>query len=565
MREIAERSLLIAVGLLITIGLILLVPRLVSNLLTNRTMLTYQDAVFDQTNQKELMPGAYPIGGRLASLNDEHIRSMQQAVEIDSTNRIAQWALARIALAADRPLLAARALESMKEGANKNPLLYLDMVTAFMQSGKASLVTQLYEEGEPSDFRKPINDTIALAYLQTDLIEQVVELRPFDLFANYHLWKRLNQAGEFRGAELYAHNLQEYPLEAISPDQPEFFEFAIAVIPDLIRDNLWDSSSAASVVAYLVWQHYDLSATERLLVQLAELFPDGPDWTFYLAELHHRRGAWNEAELAYRHTLQLDRDYSLAYMRLGMLAETRSEQCHSECDALLQEATEWYSQYGSLVQDETSDSPDPTEIVRPPWLRSECVFDECLLDEDRRFVAKSLDVPLEQVELGTNLVSNGRFQLWDEERPVDWRPGTYLGASENGGLYVLGQDNLTPSGSVGRILALRGGIQSDDTKTFAEFVGDSFYVSETSYLVSVRYMFQASPQSDPFLFLGDYSRPSGEVLIKRNLDSSVEGWRVYRTIVDGTNADSQLYIVLRTWGQGQLWIDDVSVSPIKLP
>ena len=63
----------------------------------------------------------------------------------------------------------------------------------------------------------------------------------------------------------------------------------------------------------------------REFEQLAERYPTEPEWPFYLAELYHRRGDLDRAEAAYQQVLAVDPEYAQAYLRIGMLYETRAE------------------------------------------------------------------------------------------------------------------------------------------------------------------------------------------------------------------------------------------------
>ena len=65
---------------------------------------------------------------------------------------------------------------------------------------------------------------------------------------------------------------------------------------------------------------------KQLLEQTIERYPAEPDWSFYLAELYHRRGELDQAEAIYRQVLALDPNYAQAYLRIGMLYEARAEE-----------------------------------------------------------------------------------------------------------------------------------------------------------------------------------------------------------------------------------------------
>jgi len=218
-------------------------------------------------------------------------------------------------------------------------LLYDDVLTALSRAGESEDELALYEAAPPPKSTQAVSDTVALAYLEQVTRgqgegetrrggewEQVLELRPGDLYANFHLWKQAQEAGDVQAAAAYSETLTYFPLEAVDPTDERLLGYAAQVIPKLLEEGVWDREKTLNVVSYLVWQHNTAAGVVQLLEGLTARYPAQPDWPFYLAELYHRRGALDQAETAYKQALQIDSEYAQAYLRLGMIYEAWAEE-----------------------------------------------------------------------------------------------------------------------------------------------------------------------------------------------------------------------------------------------
>ena len=254
-------------------------------------MLALRDALMAQA---DFAPGTYPFYGALdASESTEHIaQTLRYAVALNPGSSSLRWAWGRAALAAGDAKAAAGALEPLVGKATHQPLLYSDALAAFSRGGQPEAATKLYELAPPPQQTLAISDTLALAYLEQGsrgALERAIVLRPGDLYANYYLWKQAQEAGDIEATAIYSETLVYFPLEAIDPTDERLLGYAANVIPNLLEDELWDREKTLNVVSYLVWQHHEAPGVERLLEQLVERYPTEPEWTFYLAELYHRR------------------------------------------------------------------------------------------------------------------------------------------------------------------------------------------------------------------------------------------------------------------------------------
>jgi tetratricopeptide (TPR) repeat protein len=314
-------------------------PALMSTAWTNAGMLVLRDARLAQVESVSGDPvhGALRGGAAMA----QAMRYLRRAVALDRGGPVARWGLGRAALAAGDAETAADALGPLAESAERNPLLYDDVLMALSYGGRPEEVIALYESIPALQRTGAISDVVALAYLDLvtggsgdertggqgevgQWLERSNALRPGDLYASYHLWRQARERGDLEAATVYSETLAYFPLEAVHPADERLLGYAADVIPALVEESLWDREKTLNVVSFLVWQHHEAAGTERLLEQLIERYPTEPDWPFYLAELYHRRGDLDWAEAAYRQVLEVDPTYAQAYLRLGMIYEERA-------------------------------------------------------------------------------------------------------------------------------------------------------------------------------------------------------------------------------------------------
>jgi len=541
-------------------------PALAADALVNVGVLSLRNSLMAQG---DLVPEIYPRYDVLPDNASQNciVERLRRAVDLDSGDYTARWALGRAALAAGDAETAAAALAPLADQ-HQNPFLYGDVSIALGRAGQYERVTELYESAPPPQPMQTISDTVALAYLERgdrDALERAIALRPSDLYANYFLWKWAQEERDIATTATYSDTLVYFPLEAIDPTDERFLDYAVEAIPDLLEEGLWDRDKTLNVVSFLVWQHNGASGVERLLGQLIARYPTEPDWPFYLAELYHRRGDLRQAETAYRQVLAVDPTYAQADLRLGMVAEAGRE------GESLSEAARWYAQYHSLAPDDLLGLERLVEVcttlgeagVEGQSCRQAAELQEELdaCTDDRCIVAEMLGVPVEDVELGPNLVENGGFEEWEGTNPVGWRFGTYLGRSGNEGLYVAGKDTLVPGEEMARIIVLWGGATSDGATTYAEYVGDTLVVTNTKYFVSLHYAFRPL-EGTGLVFLGEYTRLDGSVFVYAGLPNSYGKWTILHLLFDGPPAPTAVMPLVRNWGIGQLWIGKLEIRPI---
>jgi len=482
------------IGMLISL-LLLSGRSLAGAALVNVGMLTLRNGLLQV---ESLESATYPFYGVLerSPAVSRAASSLRRAVALCSDNSSARWALGRAALVAGDGQAAAAVLEELLAEAERRPLLYQDALVAFSRSERHEEVVGLYEAASPPESTQAISDTVALAYLEQMsggtgeqgskgeecLLNRAKELRPGDLYLNYHLWKRAQEAGDVQAAAAYSETLTHFPLEAVDPTDERLLDYAARVIPTLLQEGIWDREKTLNVVSYLVWQHNRAAGVEQLLEDLTARYPVEPDWPFYQAEMYHRRDELERAEEAYCQVLAVDPEYAEAYLRLGMVAEERGRQGEGEArgeKASLTTAAGWYEQYHQLVPDDIlglkrlaetctvlenagvedencrevadrllrntqyalrdSDSGAASPIALSPA----AVLRDILAarTDARRVVAQLLDVSVEEVELGPNLVRNGGFDSLVGRSPENWHWQKFGKGAADCGLFIGGTDS----------------------------------------------------------------------------------------------------------------------------
>jgi tetratricopeptide (TPR) repeat protein len=539
----------------------------------------------------EVQPGTYPpwraaigeAGGNEALSRAR--ASFERAVALAESNTTARWELGKVALIQGDAPAAAEALAPLEAKAYRNPLLFLDILTAYSRAGRYEEVIAFYEGGRcPVQATQFLSDTVALAYLEQartalrkgdeglalQALDKTYALRPGDLYATYFFWREALAMNDLQAAVGYRDMLTYFSLEAVHPGDERLLDYAGEVIPDLLADGLWDHDATLNVVAFLVWQCNRAMGVEHLLERLIARYPTEPVWPFYLAELYHRRGDLSQAESVYRRVLEVAPAYTQVFLRLGMLAEAS---CGREG-----EAVEWYERYHEMAPDDLLGLRKLIEVydrldspaARP--LREEL---EAIAD-DRHVVAELLEVPVESVALGPNLVENGGFEVWEEGKPEGWGISNMArGNPRNRGRFVCGVDTINGwDGMAARVNGLwlqqqsekepgRFGLRVWDEKQRAlRFIN---LKPHRPYLIAVMYRTEGSPVGGATMWL------TGEVTPEYfprepGLPSTVGQWRRFVVLrCNPLDEPFSLNPLLRIWAPERAWFDDMTIREVLSP
>jgi hypothetical protein len=143
-----------------------------------------------------------------------------------------------------------------------------------------------------------------------------------------------------------------------------------------------------------------------------------------------------------------------------------------------------------------------------------------------------------------------------------WDFWAHLG-SDGKGLYVAGLDPLAAEGNAARIIGLRNGSTGEGTTTYGEYRGEEFTLPlGDGYMISVHYRSQSLDRGG-LLFVGEDSK-GGVRLTHSYLEDSSGKWRKVSILVPEQNREITVVPVVRNWGLGSIWFDDVQVQPIWL-
>lgn len=501
------------------------------------------------------------------------LRYLQQAVELDPTNSTAHWAIGRaLALTGDSATASQMLSESSAAHMN-NPLFIADAVSVLSTAEKPISIVDLYESIPRPELTEIISDTVALAYLDlitsagdnldtTQWLEKVRQLRPGDLYANYQLWEAASASGNDSIAQIYSDSLSQFSESAVVPSKPRLLlDYALTVIPLLRQKGLWDQDKTANMAAYLVWKYSESTVVEAMLEQMATLWPTETDWPFFLGELYHRRGDWEHSREAYLRAAALKPLSPTVYFRLAMIEEASCESQKDPCKGI-ETAYDWYEEYFLLAPNDIWVSAKIAELSKRLGKHNLTAPTEASSSGDRSHVAKILGVPEKSLQLGPNLVQNGNFQTWAGANPTGWLLGTYAGKDDDHGVYISGKDMLSPSDNAGRILSLWGGATPDGAVTYSEYLSTiPITVTNAHYLVTLEYKQHASDEVD-LLLIGDMSQAGGRTLVKSGLADTDDQWLRKATLVEGVPTPTGMTLLVRNWGQGQLWINEITVREV---
>jgi tetratricopeptide (TPR) repeat protein len=565
--------------------LLLTLPRLIGCGLTNAG---------NRVVVRGILLGDGPAEQRVRELRQAQVR-FRQALALNGNSVAARWGLARACLALGRVgvqeevnhATAAAVLRLLVSDNTRNPIIYQDALLAFLSADRSQDVIKLYEANPPLQQTQLMSDTVACAYLQRgapDDVARAYALRPGDLYANYHLWHMAQDASDVEAATVFSDTLVYFPLEAVHPTNERLLDYAAEVIPFLLEEGLWDRERTLNVVSFLVWQHSGASGVERLLEQLIRRYPAEPDWPFYLAEFYHRRGDLGRAEVAYRQVLEVDPGYTQSYLRLGVVAETKSQR-------RLEEAASWYCRYYKVapqdllglkrlaavcaaleeagVENEHCRKAASQVDAEPETIAS-AVLQEALTayTDDRGIVAELLGVPVTDVELGPNLVENSGFEVI-RKKPEGWKWSDMFNREPfNAAAFAGGGEELLSfeGQQVIRVDGFWVRRQEDRSLARAGFGQRSEVVlaENLPYLFSLYYRTLRVPDGKASAWV------SGDPKVLWALDHGVVAtngaWR--RFVAIGWNrsgAEAAIHPLVRSFAAGSVEFDDVQIRLIRLP
>lgn len=507
----------------------------------------------------------------------------RKAFEIAPNNDVVRWHWGHTFLVSQQYTKAVTVLSPLQPKASTNAFFYADLVRALSLSEAHESVIRLYENGAPVGVsgNEELNDLVALAYLtrmqeidsasnsKTQFhqdLEKAIVLRPYDLWLNYYLLEEIRSKSNAASSVTEIEVLKNFKTNSINPTDMRLLTFGVSVIPKLAEQNIWDKKLLTNVIAYLVWQKYTLPKVEELLVHLGEIYSTDPLWPYYLGELYSRRNETQKAIAAYKGAVDLN--YPPAYLRLGMAFE---EVCFSQEDDCPQneDTVQWYKMYYQLA---------PQDIIGLVRLRkiynrlgnSEAARIEALLEEEINnsdVVSKILKMPLEDIELGPNLLQNGDLEIWtNDDSPVHWLKD-YQPRNQNSiALFITGADALfsVRGNHAARVLGLWLDNQENNSTTrvgywYGKGEAEPIFpvVIEPSEIGMLSFLYRTDGKVKVWMnnlfFQGDYSLP----------ETNGQFWKVVIIGKNKTMRSVELTPVIRTYSTGEFLLDEVQLRKLK--
>lgn len=510
------------------------------------------------------------------------IEDLERAVALDGRNVQARRQLAHAYLTLAQPQSALTALQPALDVTPKNPLVSLELVDVYAMLGQAEAAVQIYEAGSPG---MP-SAAAAAAYLQraeeqrqaggmvaaVELWRKALAADPSNLYALLQLRDATHRAGGEAAAARYEDQLRYFDLRSVAiPSYAQLAEFQGRAMAQLVVAGIWTQETLHNVVAYQVWQFFageEGQCTEQVLRSLLEDRARDADLRFYLAELYHRRGEWEQAESGYRAVLKRDAAHAQAMLRLGMVYQAHGQ---------LAEAADWYARYRALAPDDLLGLQRLVEVQEALGAPEAAVLREELIDrtDDRRIVARLLGIKPDEMQLEENLIQNGDFTDWVAGRPAWWWVSNMAtGDPWNQGLFIGGREELdAPDGSAVRIQGLWLRHQTDRQPGRWGY----WYFDERSrriatlplepdgvYLISFDYRSDADEKQGAAVYVSDRE----EVLWRgdRHLPQTGSAWHHVVAIASNrTGVEAVMRLLLRHWGSGSVAFDRVRVARLGLP
>jgi tetratricopeptide (TPR) repeat protein len=546
---------------------------------------------------------------------------LQTALRWQGESVQARRLLAQVYLSTGRPEAALKVLREVVELRPENPVFHLEVGDAYNALGNTEAAIEAYEEGRIGSRSVPLAANILKLAEEKEeqgsgdvamgLWRETLEADPGNLYALYRLARAHRELGDVKQTKRYEEQLRYFELGSVEvPMDFRLAAFQGRAMAGLVEKGIWEREKLLNAVSYQVWQFAEGVQglmTERLLETVLEQRPEDADVLFYRAELYHRRGELDEAEEAYQQVLALDPEYAQAYLRLGSVAEERGSGGAGEQgveDPM--EAAAWYDRYhevapedllglkrlaevcgaleGAGVGDRSCRSAAERMKTADEERRGQreertdetgegetpaAVLGEALAErtDDRRIVAELLDVPVEDVRLGPNLMEDGGFSEWAGGRPRSWQWSAMFSREPFGSAAFLGaaETFLTLDGeSAVRVDGLW--LQQEERKSLPRagfWYNDGITLTvDKPYLFSAYYRTARVPENGARIWSG-----GPEILWAHDhgLPASNGTWRHFVAVGwNGSGAKAAIRPLVRSFSVGSVLFDQVEMRPVEL-
>lgn len=278
--------------------MVIAAPRLLAAGYTNLGMITYRDQVVARQEPWAL---DFPYSGLLQNtLPGYHLSSLaDRVIALTGSTGNAQWFGGRSALTNGDYKKAARILENPL--APNNPFLYEVAILAATGAGQSIQAIHLYQKIPAKMRTGRVIEAFAIANLShardlirdgdrrdaTSYLQEALESRPFDLYANTHMLQ--STASDSLTRSHFEGRLRHFPIEAILVTEDLLLPLVNEAIITLYQTGAWTQSAVVHVVELMIWTRPDNDSVQELVGALRSSNPIEPSWQSLSDELKVRR------------------------------------------------------------------------------------------------------------------------------------------------------------------------------------------------------------------------------------------------------------------------------------
>jgi hypothetical protein len=425
-----------------------------------------------------------------------------------------------------------------------------------------------------------ITDTVSVAFADAfgnEAASEVISLRPFDIYANYHLWNKAVREGNLEAARLHSERLSYFPRDAIFPEYEPLLYYTLQTIPDLISKGIWGQDKALVVLRTLVWQYPDSPIVADFLFDSASLGIDKAERVSLLAEFYYRAGELDRViESGERFCIMKGNEIS----KYSLKDSTCKYGANCEDGfPMLRESVPSLTPYSCSVPKNSSD-PGLLSYVCAKDFEIPSDLSKALDDrmDDHRIVAELLELPPRDLSLGPNMVENPDFEVVSGDGFSSWIwSDMYNRLPFNAGSFVGGEDSFAPFN--GQYNARINGLWTQDkanrsparagfwqrTSLLEDSVKGPIIVSERyPYVISFYYRtIHLSENSRATVWLSD--DPDVFWAGDHSLPPTFGTWHHFVAVGwNRSGGDIVIEPLVRLFGVGQVDFDLIQIRPIEV-
>jgi len=408
------------------------------------------------------------------------------------------------------------------------------------------------------------------------LVETILKLDPENLFALATVVTAYDGAveGDHPLADPYREAARYPSRAALQPgNDPRLPEFQARGAAQLYRSGYWDEEMVGGVARY--WAAAGSPAAVHLAEALSQGEPERTEWLVLRAEALVRAGRASEAVTLLESVGADAAPPVQRWQAVALLALARASG----------EPPGWSKAEAALVAYAESAPTDLWPLAALAQVREQLgdadgartallALQERTDGADLAAAAEAMGLSKDAIALGDNLVPNGGFEEWENDRPADWIwSDMATGDPWNLGVYSGGSEQLLSL--TGSSVRLQGVWQQADPEKDAARAGYWLYDFSRGDLRPV----ELRPGSQYVLSLDylvdEYGRPTATVWLSygdlpcwrndRRLDATTGEWQHFTLVCEPASAgDDPLRPLVRLFGTGVAMYDNLQIREVLL-